>query len=106
MEFQEFIKKANEIKHLYESLNKAKGQKRWSVAEYMQGFVGDTGNLMKLIMAKNNLRTHTYKDVDRKITHELVDCLWSILVIAEELGVDLENEYFKNLEAVKKKRLQ
>ena len=93
MEFKELIKKANEIKEKYAAHNKKMGRKVWKTEDYYQGFVGDVGDLGKLIMAKNNLRS--YKDQDKKLAHELADCLWSILVLADELGVDIEKEFLR-----------
>lgn len=97
MELKELIKKAKEIKERYASLNK----KQWGVAEYTQGFVGDVGDLMKLIMTKEGFRE--IENIDEKLKHELSDCLWSILIIADELGIDLETEFMKNMDKLKKR---
>lgn len=93
MEFKDIVKKAVEIKKKYALQNKKLGRRAWRTADYYQGFVGDVGDLGKLIMARSNLRH--YKNQDAKLAHELADCLWSILVIADELGVDLEKEFLK-----------
>lgn len=63
----------------------------WSREEIMQGFVGDVGDLMKIVMAKNGARPMA--DVERKLGHELADCLWSVLVLARLYNVDLEKEF-------------
>ena len=46
-------------------------------------------------MTKENLRD--IPDVDAKLAHELADCLWSILVIANYYGLDLEKEFKKTM---------
>jgi len=91
MEFNKLVKRAKEIKKSYAHLNENQGKKAWGVTEYTQGLVGDVGDLMKLVMAKNGFRS--CNDVDDKLSHELTDCLWPIIVIAEELGIDLESEF-------------
>ena len=93
MEFSAIVEKAKEIKKKYALQNKKLGRKTWRIADYYQGFVGDVGDLGKLIMAKNNLRH--YKNGDKKLVHELSDCLWSILAIADELGVVREKEFLR-----------
>jgi hypothetical protein len=93
MEFKDISTKAVEIKKKYVTQNKKLGRKPWRTTDYYQGFVGDVGDLGKLIMAKNNLRH--YKDGGKKLAHELSDCLWSVLVLADELGIDLEKEFLK-----------
>lgn len=99
MEYKDIQEKALTVRELYRQKNKEEGNNEWDAAAYMQGFVGDVGDLSKLIMARNGLR---YKDdVDDKIKHELADCLWSILVLADELDVDLEQAFCDTMEEIK-----
>ena len=105
MDIKELSKKARELRLKYAEFNKKRGEKIWGYAEHAQGFVGDVGNLMKLLMAKQGFRI--YDDLDAKISHEMADCLWSIITIADELNIDLDKgfaslvdepeERFKNL---------
>lgn len=101
MEFKELIDRAKRIKTQYKELNKRKGQKEWGFAEYAQGFVGDIGNLMKLVMARGGYRSG--EEVDKKLAHELSDCLWSVVVIADELGIDLEKEFLQTMKELEEK---
>ena len=64
----------------------------------MQGFVGDVGDLMKLVMAKQGLRPAA--DLDRKLAHELSDCLWSVLVLAKLYDVDLDQEFLATMSGI------
>lgn len=91
MNIEELSNRAQEIADKYRELNKKNGSRDWAASDYMAGFVGDVGDLSKLLMAKEGLREKD--DVDTKIAHELADCLWSILVIANKLGVDIEKEF-------------
>ena len=43
--------KFKEIQKAYKLFNEKSGHKPWSVAEYTQGFMGDVGDLAKLVMA-------------------------------------------------------
>lgn len=95
MEFGQFVEKAKEIKCLYSETNSVV----WGATEHTQGLVGDVGDLTKLIMAKNRLRQ--IANVDEKIKHGLSDCLWAILVIADDLGIDLEKEFFEQMDQLK-----
>jgi NTP pyrophosphatase (non-canonical NTP hydrolase) len=52
------------------------------------GLVGDVGDLAKLVQAAEGVRE--IEDVKTKLEHELADILWSIIVIADRSGVDLE----------------
>ncbi|MFA6918570.1 MAG: nucleotide pyrophosphohydrolase [Patescibacteria group bacterium] len=101
MELKEFIKKAKEIDDKYTLLNKHIGNRLWELSEYTQGFVGDVGDLCKLVMAKNRFRKK--EDVDKKLSEELSDCLWSIIMIADKLAIDLEKDFFVNMDELDKK---
>lgn len=70
---------------------RAQERPKRGLAEYVQELVGDVGALVKLTMAKKQYRTAD--DIDRRIAHEVVNCFWSVLIIADELGLDLEPEF-------------
>lgn len=95
MDIKQLQERANEIAGKYTELNLAKGEQEWTIAEYAQRFVGDVGDLVKLIMAKNNYRH--IDDLDNKLKHELADCLWAVMVIAGKLNIDLEAEFLKTM---------
>lgn len=84
-------KQAQEIRAKYDDLNTKDGHKKWDGLDYTAGFVGDVGALMKLVMAKEGKRRG--EDIDAKLKHELGDCLWSLLVIANHYGIDPEEAF-------------
>ena len=65
------------------------------------GFVGDVGDLVKLVMAKEGIRE--VENVDDKLKHELADCLWSILVIASNYGIDIEKSFMETMDELEKR---
>lgn len=97
MDLHKLTQKAKAIKALYA----AKNTKEWNLAEYSRGFVGDVGQLTKLIMAKEGFRE--IENVDAKIRHELADCLWSCLILADELHIDLERSFVETMNELSKK---
>jgi NTP pyrophosphatase (non-canonical NTP hydrolase) len=93
--------RAQEIRALYSTLDTARGGRPWTREALAQGFVGDVGDLMKLVMAKAGARVE--KNIDEKLAHELADCLWSVLVLADAYGVDLEQAFTANMDGVEAK---
>ena len=67
----------------------------WSVLELMAGFVVDVGDLTRLVMASQGSR-HVDR-VDEGLAHELADCLWSVLVLARRLDVDLGSAFVETM---------
>lgn len=91
MTYQELLQAAVRVREKYNQLNDRDNGGAWNGDKLMAGFVGDVGDLSKIIMAKNGYRA--MDDVDSKLKHELSDCLWSILVLANHYGIDLEKEF-------------
>jgi NTP pyrophosphatase (non-canonical NTP hydrolase) len=99
VEFQELVAKAREVRALYSELEREAYGSEWSLGQLAQGFVGDAGDLTKLIMAKEGVRR--IDDVDEKLAHELADCLWCVLVLADRLGIDLEAAFLQTMDELK-----
>lgn len=72
---------------LYDRLNLRDRGRVWTREEFMLGFVGDVGDLAKLVMAAEGARS--MPGGREALEHELADCLWSVLVLAKLYDVDL-----------------
>lgn len=94
-------RRAKEIADRYAELNKRQGHNAWGPKERMMGFVTDIGELNELVMAKEGMRH--INDTDAKLAHELSDCLWSILVIADQYNVDLEKEFLRTMDELEQR---
>jgi NTP pyrophosphatase (non-canonical NTP hydrolase) len=94
MNFTDLEKSALRLNELYEQLEIKMYGRVWTTEELALGFVGDVGDLAKLIQANAGVRN--IDDCKAKLGHELSDCLWSIMVLANKCGIDLEAEYSKN----------
>ena len=90
MTIDEMQHSALKLRELFAQLE-AKNGTSWDTRAIMEGFTVDVGELMELVMAHEGLRK--VDNLDEKIAHELSDCLWSILVLAHYLGVDLNTAY-------------
>ena len=85
-----------EIRTRFAEFEQARFRREWTKEEVMQGFVVDVGDLMKLVMAKSGIRE--VPDVDRKLAHELSDCLWCVLVLSRLYGIDIGREFMKTMD--------
>jgi NTP pyrophosphatase (non-canonical NTP hydrolase) len=100
MLFSDLEKSALMLNELYEQLEAKRYGRAWTTAELALGFVGDVGDLAKLIQAHAGVRD--IDDCHAKLGHELSDCLWSILVLANKCGVDLQAEFVRNTREISK----
>ena len=100
MEFQKIIDRAIEIRKQYEAQEKQLYGSAWTSEEIALGFVGDVGDLAKLVIAENGKRN--IANSKEKLEHELADCLWSVIVLAHVHGIDLENSFLNTMDDLEK----
>lgn len=85
-----------QISAKYAELQKSQGKEPWARHDVVRAFVGDVGDLLKLTMAEDGVRE--IENSSTKIAHELSDCLWAIIVIANKYGVDLEESFLNTMD--------
>jgi NTP pyrophosphatase (non-canonical NTP hydrolase) len=95
MKFRELQESALKLNELYEALELKLHGRVWTTQELALGFVGDIGDLAKLVQANAGIRN--IDDFKSKLGHELADCLWSVIVLANKCGIDLEAEFARNM---------
>lgn len=94
--------RAKEIRAMYADFEIKKTGKEWTTAQIAQGFAGDVGDLMKLVMAKEGLRDDV-ENLDEKLKHELSDCLWCVMILADKFNINLEEAFSDNMNALEKR---
>jgi len=104
MEFQKLIDRAIAVRKQYSEKEQALYGSSWTSEEIALGFVGDVGDLVKLIVAENGKRN--IPNSKEKLEHELSDCLWSIIVLAELHGISLEKAFMNTMDEVEKHRIE
>lgn len=100
-DFIELEQRAIQIRQKYEKLEQTNYGRDWTGEELMLGFMKDVGDLAKLIQAKEGVRN--VDDVDGKLAHELSDCLWSVMVIANKYDVDLKKSFLTTMDELEKR---
>lgn len=88
MDFSEMQARARGVRAQYADLEAARYGRAWTREEIMLGFLGDVGDLAKLVQGKEGVRPR--EDLDEALAHELADCLWCVMTLSEAYGVDLE----------------
>ena len=100
MEFRSIINRGLEIRTLYQEKEKQLYGSPWTSEEIALGFVGDVGDLAKLVLAENGMRN--IEDSKEKLEHELSDCLWSVIVLAHIHKVDLESSFMNTMDELQR----
>lgn len=100
-EFEELKQRAIKVRQMYDELNQKARNRKWDAKDHAMGFVGDVGDLMKLVAAKEGVRAGA--DIDSRLGHELADCLWSIFILAEHYDIDLKKEFDRTMDYLEKR---
>ena len=87
MDFTLMQERARAVRARYAEVEASTYGRSWTSEEIMLGFLGDVGDLAKLVQGKAGVRPR--EDLDDALAHELADCLWSVLTLADAYDVDL-----------------
>ena len=96
MEFRELAQRALAIRRQYAAFEQRRYGRAWTRQELALGFVGGVGDLVKLALAHEGVRA--IPDAAEKLAHELADCLWSLLVLADAYQVDLQQAFLRTMD--------
>lgn len=80
--------RAMEIRRRYGELEKKRGAEPWDALKLAKGFKKDVNDLIEILEAGGDRQ---------KLNHELADCLWSVLVIARKLNIDIERAFWTTM---------
>lgn len=98
MEFSHLVQRAVAIRAQYAQFEQERYGTSWTNEELALGFVGDVGDLAKLVVAHNGRRN--IPQADDKLAHELADCLWSVIVLAHVHKIDLEKSFLQTMDEI------
>ena len=88
--------RARAVRAQYAALEQERYGREWTPEEIMLGFLGDVGDLAKLVQGKAGVRPRA--GLDDALAHELADCLWSVLTLAACYGVDLAAAFDRTMD--------
>ncbi|HEY8602296.1 MAG TPA: hypothetical protein VIL85_27980 [Thermomicrobiales bacterium] len=98
IELSTLLQRAVAVRQQYAALEQHGYGRSWTNEEIALGFVGDVGDLAKLVLARNGVRY--IPDTDAKLAHELADCLWCVMILASAYNIDLESAFLHTMDAL------
>lgn len=94
-------RRAMEIRALYETLETRLNGQVWTLHELMLGFGNDVGTVGRLILAHDGT-WDVDGDVDAQLAHKLSESLWWVIVIAERLGIDINEAFGQTMDRIER----
>jgi NTP pyrophosphatase (non-canonical NTP hydrolase) len=95
MEFDTLVSHALAVRAEYVRFEEEHFGTAWTNQELALGFIGDVGDMAKLIVAQNGRRE--IPQAREKLAYELTDCLWPIIILANANNIDLEESFLKDM---------
>jgi NTP pyrophosphatase (non-canonical NTP hydrolase) len=95
MEMSELQAMAKDVRTKYAAMETQRYGRAWTTEEIMLGFLGDVGDLAKLVQGKAGVRPRD--DLDEALAHELADCLWCVFTLSDAYEVDLEAAFTRTM---------
>lgn len=92
--------RARSVRARYAQVERGRYGRSWDEREIALGLVGDVGDLAKLVQGKAGVRPRP--DLDEALAHELADCLWSVLTLADAYDVDLSAAFSRTMDEIER----
>ncbi|HCJ49630.1 MAG TPA: hypothetical protein DHW40_09940 [Microbacterium sp.] len=93
-------KQALGVRSLYEVLEQRFNGKTWSLHELMIGFSNDVGYIGRLLLAHDGT-WGIDGDPRAELTHKLAESIWWTFVLADKLGIDLDEAYTDTMASIR-----
>jgi len=91
---------ALDVRRLYEILERRFNGRTWSLHELMLGFSNDVGYIGRLILADDGT-WGIDGNPQAELKHKLAESLWWTFVLADKLGIDLEDAYGETMTKIR-----
>lgn len=101
MELSQLTQRAVQIRKMFAEFEKKNVGKEWGREQIMEGLVTDVGDLARVVMAKEGYRK--MENVDYVLSAHISDCLWSILILADKYGLDLEKTFLIAMDEIEER---
>lgn len=95
-DWQAMQSQALRLKRLFDERNQLIMESSWTNQELLLGFVTDIGDLVRRLMIDDERKPATPQTVvnnPQMLAEEFSDCLWSLIVLAEQYRVDLHSSF-------------
>src|ERR1700750_1566376 len=96
MEFSAVILRALAIRGKFADYETRTYGREWTTEELTLGLMKDVGDLAMLVQASQGVRQ--VPDLEKALGHELSDCLWSVIALADRLGINLETAFTQTMD--------
>jgi len=96
LNFQETIKRSQNIRKLYHKLEDLHHGSKWSVEEDALAFLTDAGLVGRLTMSQQQ-RWPAGDATIPELEHKLGECMWWLIILAERMDIDIEQAVEKFL---------
>jgi len=89
MDIEAMQQRAVEVRARFTVFEEASYGQAWSTEDLVMGLMTDVGDLSAIVHRLEGRRPLRDADPKEELAHELSDCLWVLLVLADRYGVEM-----------------
>lgn len=89
MDIEHMQQRAVEVRARFSTFEAATYGREWSTEDLVMGLMTDVGDLSAIVHRLEGRRPLRDTDPKAELEHELSDCLWVLLVLADRYDVDV-----------------
>jgi NTP pyrophosphatase (non-canonical NTP hydrolase) len=100
MEISEAKVRAVNVRHRLANFERSTYGREWSTADLISGLMTDVGDLASAVQRVDGLRPVGATEPLDELRHELGDCLWVLLVLADRYQIDLAEAFESTMASI------
>lgn len=100
MELSDMQDRAIDVRRRFREFETATYGREWTTADLISGLVTDVGDLAAAVQRVEGIRPARQEAPIDEVRHELGDCLWVLLVLANRFQIDLGDAFQSTMDGV------
>ncbi len=100
MDIAAMQQRAVEVRAKFADFEQESYGQEWSTEDLVMGLMTDVGDLSAIVHRLEGRRPLRETDPKEELEHELSDCLWVLLVLAERYGVELGTSFTHTMNGI------
>ncbi len=100
MLIEEMQARAVQVRQQFAAFERASYGQEWLVEDLVIGLTKDVGDLAEIVQRLEGKRVPRSQSAKAELEHEISDCLWSLLVIADRYNVDVSGAFARTMDGL------
>ncbi len=100
MDIETMQARAVDVRRQFAAFEEATYGHEWNVEDLVMGLMTDLGDLAAIVQTLEGKRPPREDDPIKSLEHEVSDCLWVLLVIADRYGINTADAFDQTMTGI------